>query len=220
MPITLYAWDTPNARKISVALEEMAIPYDIEPIDIHNGAQFDGSFTAISPNCKIPAIVDPDTQDGNALSVFESGAILIYLAQKAKRYMPAEQRAQTLVMQWLMWQVGGLGPAIGQLHHFLKFGDGADNMYATERFQQETARLYAVLDRQLVNRRFVADKLSIADFSILGWVSRYERHLGTLAAYQNVSRWYECLMSRPAVRRGYEVSLTQRSEWLKPRTTD
>ncbi|KTS38159.1 glutathione S-transferase [Methylobacterium indicum] len=205
--IQLYAWDTPNGRKISVALEEMGLPYRVEPVDITKGRQFEPDFLAISPNNRIPAIVDPDGPDGAPLSVFESGAILVYLAEKTGRFLPATGRGRVQVMEWLMWQMGGFGPMPGQVHHFLSV-DETDRAYGLARYQKETHRLYGVLDRRLADRAFVAGDLSIADFAILGWAWRHARHRVDLAEYPNVQRWYDALMGRPAVQRGFSVALS------------
>ncbi len=208
MAIEFWAWNTPNGRKISVALEEMGLPYTVRPVDISKGAQFDPAFLAISPNNKIPAIVDPDGPDGAPISVFESGAILIYLGEKSGRFWPSGLRAQVPVLEWLMWQVGGFGPAPGQVHHFLQVENEQDRRYGLDRFLQETRRLYGVLDKRLAAVEFVAGALSIADFAIVAWAWRHERHQVDLADYPNVRRWYDALMARPAVRRGFDVALS------------
>jgi GST-like protein len=207
-PIELYTWNTPNGRKISVALEELELPYSVTPIDITNGGQFDPAFLKISPNNRIPAIVDPNGPDGQPISVFESGAILLYLARKTGRFMPTDARREVAALEWLMWQMGGFGPMPGQVHHFLGVKDPQDQRYGLERYSKETHRLYGVMDRRLADRAFFADELSIADFAIIGWAWRHERHQVDLAAYPNVKRWYESMMSRPAVRRGFEVPLS------------
>ena len=208
MAIEFWAWNTPNGRKISVALEEMGLPYTVRPVDISKGAQFDPAFLAISPNNKIPAIVDPDGPDGTPISVFESGAILIYLGEKSGRFWPSGLRAQVPVLEWLMWQVGGFGPMPGQVHHFLLVENEQDRRYGLDRFLQETRRLYGVLDKRLAAVEFVAGALSIADFAIVAWAWRHERHQVDLADYPNVRRWYDALMARPAVRRGFDVALS------------
>jgi GSH-dependent disulfide-bond oxidoreductase len=205
--IQLYAWDTPNGRKISVALEEMGLTYRVEPVDITKGRQFEPAFLAISPNNRIPAIVDVEGPDGAPISVFESGAILVYLAEKTGRFLPASGRGRVQVMEWLMWQMGGFGPMPGQVHHFLGV-DEKDRAYGLERYQKETRRLYGVLDTRLAQAEFVAGDLSIADFAILGWAWRHARHRVDLADHPNVKRWYEALMARPAVQRGFSVTLT------------
>jgi GST-like protein len=205
--ITLYAWNTPNGRKISVALEEMGLPYHVSPINITQGKQHDPEFLRISPNNKIPAIVDPDGPDGKPISVFESGAILFYLAEKTGKFLPADVRGRVAVMEWLMWQMGGFGPMPGQVHHFLAVQNEADRRYGLKRYSDETHRLYGVLDRRLAQSEFVAGPLSIADFAILGWAWRHERHQVNLDRYPNVKRWYHALLDRPGVHRGLEVKL-------------
>lgn len=206
--IDLYTWGTPNGRKISVALEEMALPYAVHPIDITQGKQFDEAFLKISPNNRIPAIVDPDGPDGAPISVFESGAILIYLAEKTGRFLPSDPRARVQAMEWLMWQVGGFGPMPGQVHHFLGVSNPQDQRYGLERYSKETHRLYGVMDKRLATNEFFAGELSIADFAILGWAWRHERHKVDLSAYPNVKRWYEQMMARPAVKRGFDVAMS------------
>lgn len=206
-PIALYAWNTPNGRKISVALEEMAVPYVVHPVNIANREQFAPDFLAISPNNKIPAIADPQGPDGRPISVFESGAILLYLAEKTGKFLPASLRDRVPVMEWLMWQMGGFGPMPGQVHHFIALASEDDRRYGLKRFSDETRRLYAVLDARLAGHEYVAGALSIADFAILGWAWRHERHKVDLADYPNVRRWYEALFERPAVKRGFEVAL-------------
>jgi GSH-dependent disulfide-bond oxidoreductase len=213
MPIELYTWNTPNGRKISVALEEMGLPYNVHPVNISKNEQFAPDFLKISPNNRIPAIIDPDGPDGKAgggapISVFESGAILIYLAQKTGKFYPTDLRKQVPVLEWLMWQMGGFGPMPGQVHHFLQVENPTDQRYGLERYSKETARLYGVLDRRLAGRDFVADEVSIADFAILGWAWRHERHKIDLAAFPNVKRWYETMMARPGTARGFEVALS------------
>ena len=168
MTIALYCWDTPNGRKISTALEEMALPYAVYPVNLAKDEQFAPGFLAISPNNKIPAIVDPDGPGGRSISVFESGAILLYLAEKSGRLLPTSLRERVPVLEWLMWQMGGFGPIPGQVHHFLTVENEADRRYGLARFSAETRRLYKVLDTRLNGREFVADTLSIADFAILG----------------------------------------------------
>ena len=204
--IELYAWNTPNGRKISVALEEMSLPYRVRTVDITQGEQFDPAFLAISPNNRIPAIVDPDGP-GGSISVFESGAILLYLAEKSGRFLPADPRRRMAVLEWLMWQMGGFGPMPGQVHHFLGVAE-KDRAYGLERYLKETRRLYGVLDRRLAEAEFVAGALSIADFAILGWAWRHERHQVDLSDYPQVKRWYDTMMARPAVRRGFAVALS------------
>lgn len=209
MTIALHAWNTPNGRKISVALEEMGLPYRVVPVDIGRDAQFAPAFLRISPNNKIPAIVDPDGPDGDPISVFESGAILLYLGEKTGQFLPRDLRARVPVYEWLMWQVGGFGPMPGQVHHFLGVQDEGDRRYGLERFERETRRLYGVADRRLADVPwFAGEQPTIADFAIVGWVWRHARHRVDLADYPNVQRWYAAMQARPGVRRGLEVALT------------
>jgi GST-like protein len=208
MPIELHAFDTPNGRKISVALEEMALPYVVRIVDIRKGHQFEPEFVKISPNAKIPAIVDPDGPNGRPVSVFESGAILIYLGEKTGTFWPRDLEARIPVLEWLMFQMGHFGPIPGQVHHFVTVEDEDDRRYALQRFSKETRRLYAVMDRRLEMREFFADELSIADFAILGWAWRHPRHKVDLAEFPHVQRWYETMMSRPGVQRGFAVKLS------------
>lgn len=207
MTIQLHAFDTPNGRKISVALEEMGLAYEVRIIDIGQGEQFDPAFLTISPNNKIPAIVDTDGPGGAPISVFESGAILVYLAEKSGRFLPRDARARVAVFEWLMFQMGGFGPAPGQVHHFVALKDDEQRRYGLERFMAETRRLYGVMDRWLAESEYFADELSIADFAIVGWVWRHVRHQIDLASYPHVQRWYQAMMARPAVARGFAVPL-------------
>ncbi len=207
MTIEFYAWDTPNGRKISVALEEMALPYTVRPVDISNRRQFEPDFLKISPNNKIPAIVDPDGPGGTPISVFESGAILIYLGAKTGKFWPADLGGQVPVLEWLMFQMGGFGPFPGQVHHFLQVENEADRHYGLDRYMKETRRLYGVMDRRLAGLPYFAGDISIADFAILGWAWRHERHQVDLAEFPNVARWYAAMMARPATQRGFVVSL-------------
>ena len=199
--IELHAFNTPNGRKVSIALEEMGLPYEVRVVDITKDQQFDPAFLAISPNNKIPAIIDRDGPGGAPLSVFESGAILLYLGEKTGRFLPADLRERVPVLEWLMWQMGGFGPMPGQVHHFLTVNE-ADGRYALERYQAETRRLYGVLDRRLAGVEWVAGALSVADFAILGWAWRHERHRVSLDDFPQVRRWYDALLARPGVRRG------------------
>ncbi|WP_337875237.1 glutathione binding-like protein [Elioraea sp.] len=207
--IDLYTFDTPNGRKIGVALEEMALPYRVHVVDITKGEQFAPEFLRISPNNKIPAIVDPDGPGGKPVSVFESGAILLYLAEKTGRFMPRDLAGRISVWEWLMWQMGGFGPFPGQVHAYLQVENEADRRHPLERYQKETNRLYGVLDRRLAGREFVATtgEPSIADFAILGWAWRHQRHRVDLADYPNVKAWYERMMARPGVQRGFAVPM-------------
>src|SRR3954454_9332032 len=208
MPIELYTWNTPNGRKISVALEEMGLAYNVHPVNIGKGEQFNPDFLKISPNNRIPAIVDSEGPGGQPISVFESGAILIYLGQKTGKFYPADPRKQVPVLEWLMWQMGGFGPMPGQVHHFLQVENPADQKYGLERYSKETRRLYGVLDKRLAGWDYVADEVSIADFAILGWAWRHERHKVDLAAFPNVKSWYERMMTRPGTAKGFEVALS------------
>ena len=207
MTIELHTWNTPNGRKISVALEEMGLPYKVVPINISKGEQMAPSFLAISPNNKIPAIVDPDGPSGAPISVFESGAILIYLGEKTGKFWPKDPRAHVAVLEWLMFQMGGFGPMPGQVHHFLQVENEQDRRYGLERYSKETRRLYGVMDRRLADHDYFAGDISIADFAILGWAWRHERHKVDLNEFPNVKRWYDAMMARPGVQRGFAVKL-------------
>jgi len=198
--IDLYTWTTPNGRKVSILLEELGLPYAAHAVNIGKDEQFAPDFLKISPNNKIPAIVDHDT----GIAQFESGAIMIYLAEKTGKFLPTEGKARAAVMQWLMWQMGGFGPMLGQAHVFLKFNRGLSQP-AEERFAKEAQRLYGVLDRQLADHDYVAGDYSIADMAIFPWVARHDWHEVDLTAYPNVLRWYRALAARPAVQRGYQV---------------
>jgi GST-like protein len=195
--IDLYTWPTPNGRKISIALEELGLPHSVHPIDIGSGAQFAPDFLAISPNNKIPAIVDRET----GRSLMESGAILLYLAEKTGRLL-GDDRWVTL--EWLMLQMASIGPMLGQVHHFVHFNPGKAP-YAEERFRAEAERLYGVLDRRLAAHEYLAGSYSIADIATWPWISRYEWQRMDLAAYPNLLRWYLAIADRPAVQRGYDV---------------
>ena len=205
--IELHAFDTPNGRKISVALEEMALPYTVRIVDIGKGEQFAPEFVKISPTGKIPAIIDTEGPGGAPISVFESGAILVYLGEKSGQFWPSELRQRITVLEWLMFQMGNFGPMPGQVHHFAAVEKEEDRRYGLARYSKETRRLYAVMDARLATRDYFADELSIADFAILGWAWRHPRHNVDLADYPNVRRWYETMMARPGVRRGFEVKL-------------
>jgi len=207
LTIQLFGFDTPNARKISVALEEMDLAYQVNIVDITKDEQFDPAFLKISPNNKIPAILDADGPGGRPISVFESGAILIYLAEKTGLFMPRDPVARVAVLEWLMFQVGGFGPMPGQVHHFIALGDESNRRYGLERFSAETRRLYGVMDRRLTEQEYFAGELSIADFALVGWVWRHERHRVDLADFPHVQRWYRALQARPAVARGFAVPM-------------
>jgi GSH-dependent disulfide-bond oxidoreductase len=198
--IDLYTWTTPNGRKVSILLEELALPYTAYPIDITKKQQFQPDFLAISPNNRIPAIIDRERN----YHLMESGAIMLYLAEKTGKMLPQEWQARYRVIEWLMWQMGGIGPMLGQVHHFVRFNPGKAP-YAEERYRNEAHRLYAVLDRQLADREFVAGAYSIADLAIWPWISRFEWQQIDLAQYPHVKRWYLTIADRPAVQRGYAV---------------
>ena len=208
--ITLHTWNTPNGRKISVALEEMGLPYAVKTVNIGQDEQFRPEFLAISPNNRIPAIVDEEGPGGQPVSVFESGAILLYLAEKTGRFMPSDLRGRVPVLEWLMWQMGGFGPMPGQVHHFLMQPEGPARDYGLARYGKETRRLYGVLEKRLAGRDFVATEgePSIADFAVIGWAWRHERHMVSFDDLPNVGAWYERMMARPGVQRGFEVALS------------
>ncbi|UOA34215.1 Disulfide-bond oxidoreductase YfcG (plasmid) [Sulfitobacter sp. DSM 110093] len=198
--IDLYTWTTPNGRKVSILLEELGIDYNVHAINIGKDEQHAPAFLKISPNNKIPAIVDHEA----GVSLMESGAIMWYLAEKHGRFLPEGQAARAEVMQWLMWQMGGFGPMAGQAHHFLHFNPGKA-AYAEERFGAEVERLYSVLDKQLEGRDHICGEYSIADMACWPWVSRYEWQQIDLADYPNVRAWYQRLRARDAVQKGYHV---------------
>jgi GST-like protein len=207
MSIQLFAFDTPNGRKISVALEEMGLPYQVQVVNITKDDQFKPDFLSISPNNKIPAIIDAHGPDGKPISVFESGAILMYLAEKTGQFLPPTGAARVATLEWLMFQMGGFGPMPGQVHHFAGLTNEDDKRYGLKRYMTETLRLYGVMDKRLANHAFFAGDLSIADFAILGWVWRHPRHQVDLAQFPNVKRWFDQLMARSAVQRGFAVAL-------------
>jgi GST-like protein len=197
--IELYTWATPNGRKISIALEELGLPYRIHAVDIGKGAQFEPAFAAISPNNKIPAIVDTD----NGRAMMESGAILLYLADKTGRLTGADP---WITLQWLMLQMASIGPTLGQTHHFVHFNPGKAP-YAQERFKTETTRLYGVLDARLRDHEYLAGSYSIADIATWPWISRFEWQQMNLAEFPNLRRWYLAIADRSAVQRGYDVPM-------------
>ena len=206
-PIDLYYWPTPNGWKVSIALEEMELPYQVHTVNIGKGEQFEPEFLKISPNNRMPAIVDPDGPDGEPISVFESGAILQYLARKTGKFTGPTERDRVAVDQWLMWQMGGVGPMAGQAHHFLKYAPSMDPPndlpYAKSRYRNEVERLYGVLDRRLGESEYVAgDFFSIADMAIWPWAAGWERQEQTLDDKPNFARWLDLVGQRPAVKRG------------------
>ncbi len=213
--IELHYWPTPNGWKITVALEEMGLPYEVRYVDIGAGDQFDPEFLKIAPNNRMPAIVDPDGPDGAPVAIFESGAILQYLARKTGKFGGPTERDRIAVDQWLMWQMGGLGPMAGQAHHFLKYAPQMDPPqdlpYAKDRYRREVARLLGVLDRQLAGQEFVAgDFLSIADMAIWPWACLWEGQEQTLEDKPNLARWLDTVGARPAVQRGKAVGEARR----------
>lgn len=205
--ITLYTWGTPNGRKVSIMLEECGLDYRVETINITQGEQSTPAFIAINPNSKIPAIVDSDGldgPDGAPMTLFESGAILIYLAEKTGRLLPSSASGKYQALQWLMFQMGGVGPIFGQTHHFLRFAP-EPVPYAIKRYSTETARLYGVLNQRLAEAEYLAGEYSIADIATYPWVARHEWQKIDLADYPNVARWYQAIGARPAVQRGMAV---------------
>jgi len=202
--IDLYTWATPNGRKISVMLEEVELPYEVHPVNLSQGDQFKPEFLALNPNNKIPAIVDRDGPDGKPYALFESGAILIYLAEKTGKLMPRATRARYEVIQWLMFQMGGVGPMFGQAHNLLRY-DPQQDSYGVERFKKEVARLYGVMNKRLGESQFFVGDYSIADVATYPWVVRYEMHRTKLEDFPNVKRWFDAISARPAVQRGMAV---------------
>ena len=204
--IDVYYWTTPNGHKITIFVEEAGIPYKIVPVNIGTGDQFQPDFLKIAPNNRMPAIIDHAPADGgSAISVFESGAILQYLAEKIGKFLPADMRGRTEVMQWLYWQMAGLGPMAGQNHHFVQYAP-EHIPYAVERYVKETNRLYGVLNKRLADREFVADTYSIADMAIYPWIVPYERQGQKLENFPHLKRWFETIQARPAVQRAYQVA--------------
>ena len=205
-PIDLHYWPTPNGWKVSIALEEMGLPYQMIPVDIGKGAQFEPDFLKIAPNNRMPAIVDPDGPEGEPISIFESGAILQYLARKTGSFYGETERDRIRVEEWLMWQMGGVGPMAGQNHHFIKYAPGLEPPqvlpYAQNRYRTEVGRLYGVLDKQLAAHEFVAGDYSIADMAIWPWVQNWEGQEQTLDDKPHLARWLEAVGARPAVQRG------------------
>jgi GST-like protein len=206
--IDLYYWTTPNGHKITIFLEEAGLLYTIHPVNIGRGDQFDAQFLAISPNNKIPAVVDHAPKDGGAaISVFESGAILLYLAEKTGRFLSTDLRVRVSTLEWLFWQMGGLGPMAGQNHHFRR--DAPEKLaYPIERYTKETHRLYGVLNQRLADRPFVAGDYSIADMAIYPWIVPYERQAQTLEEFPALKCWFEVMAARPAVQRAYALAET------------
>ena len=203
--IDLYTWTTPNGRKVSIMLEECGLPYNVHKIDIGKGDQFTPEFVAINPNSKIPAIIDSNGPDSKPITLFESGAILVYLAQHYQKFLPPDWRQIYHVFEWLMFQMGGVGPMFGQTHHFLRAAP-EQVPYAIDRYKKETDRLYGVMDKALAAREFLAGNVySIADIATYPWVARYEWHKTDLNQFPNVKRWFDEIGKRPAVQRGMAV---------------
>ena len=202
--IDLYTWTTPNGRKVSIMLEELALPYRVHPVNIGQGEQFKPEYLKINPNGKIPSIVDPEGPDGEPITMMESGAILIYLAGKTGKLLPASVRDRYVALQWLMFQMGGVGPIFGQVHHFLRSAN-EPVPYAIARYTRETRRLYGVLNDRLKDREFLADGYSVADIATYPWVARYEWHKTDLHDFPHVKRWFDAISARPAVQRGMKV---------------
>lgn len=215
-PIALHYWPTPNGKKISIALEEMGLPYDLHLVDIGAGDQFDPEFLKIAPNNRMPAIVDPEGPDGEPISIFESGAILQYLARKTGTFCGATERDRINVDQWLMWQMGGVGPMAGQAHHFLRYAPDMDPPqvlpYAQERYRNEVARLYRVLDTQLGGKEYICGDYSIADMAIYPWAASWEGQQQTLDDKPNMKAWMERMAARPAVKKGMELAAEVRQK--------
>jgi GSH-dependent disulfide-bond oxidoreductase len=208
-PIDLYYWPTPNGWKISIMLEECGLPYTVHPVNISAGDQFKPEFLAFSPNNRMPAIIDPDGPDGKPISVFESGAILQYLGRKTGKFYPKDERGRVEVEQWLMWQMGGFGPMLGQTHHFRLYAP-EQVPYAIARYTNESNRLYGVLNRRLADRPFIAGAYSIADMACIGWAKGWERQGQDITEFPHVKRWMDTVLARPAVQRGLDVKAEDR----------
>jgi GSH-dependent disulfide-bond oxidoreductase len=219
--IDLYYWPTPNGWKITIMLEETGLPYTVLPVNIGRGDQFKPEFLAISPNNRMPAIVDHDPPGGGPpIAVFESGAILLYLGEKSGRFLPADLRGRYEVIQWVMWQMGGLGPMAGQAHHFRQYAADPPIPYAIERYTNEVNRLYGVMNKRLADRDFLAGEYSIADMACYGWVVPYERQGQKLEDFPHLQRWYETLKARPAVRRAIGVGKELRQGPMDPQARE
>lgn len=199
--IDLYTWTTPNGRKISIMLEEVGLAYKVYSVDISQNEQFSPEFLKINPNNKIPAIIDHE--NGKSFSLFESGAILIYLAEKTGKLLSKDPHQRAVTIQWLMFQMGSVGPMLGQLHHFLRYAE--DNTYAIERYTKETKRIYNVLDKHLSESEFLAEKYSIADIAVFPWIAIHEKHLIDLNDFKHIKHWFEQIQARPAVQKGMQV---------------
>jgi len=215
--IDLYTWPTPNGHKVHIMLEETSLEYKVIPININKGDQFDADYLKISPNNKMPAMVDTDGPDGGPYSLFESGAILMYLAEKTGKFMPQETQDRYLVIQWLMFQMGGIGPMFGQAHHFRQYApDGMDLSYAVDRYTNEAGRLYGVLDRRLGKSEYLAGEYSIADIAAFPWTRSYERQGQRIDDFPNFKRWFNAINERPAVERALKILADKRKPgWEK-----
>lgn len=214
-PIEVHYWPTPNGYKITIMLEELAVPYAVKYVHIGRGEQFEPNFLAISPNNRMPAIVDPEGPGGEPISVFESGAILMYLGRKFGRFYPLDdERRRVEVEEWLMWQIANIGPMLGQNHHFRNYAP-EKLPYAIRRYEDEAHRLYGILDRRLSNREFVAGDYSIADMAIMPWTRNYERQGVDIGEFPHAKRWLERLLARPAVERGLKVGIEKRMDLAK-----
>ena len=201
--IQLFTWDTPNGKKVSIMLEEIGVPYEVHPVNLKQNDQMKPEYLAINPNNKIPAIVDTDGPGGKPFTLFESAAILMYLAEKSGKFWPQDMRKRYEVIQWLMFQMGGVGPMFGQANYFFRLQEKVP--YAMERFRKEALRLYNVLDKELGQREFLAGEYSIADIATYPWVWRHEVHQVKLEEFPNVKRWFDAIAARPAVQRGMEI---------------
>ena len=201
--IQLYTWGTPNGKKASIMLEEIGMPYEVHPVNIHNGDQFKSEYLAINPNSKIPSIIDTEGPGGKPFTLFESGAILMYLAEKSGKLWPADMRQRYTVIQWLMFQMGGVGPMFGQANYFYRLEE--KNLQAIDRFKKEALRLYNVLNQALGEREYLAGEYSLADIATYPWVGRHEGHHVKLEEFPHVKRWFDKLSQRPAVQRGMEI---------------
>jgi GSH-dependent disulfide-bond oxidoreductase len=209
-PIQLHYWPTPNGWKVTILLEELGVPYEVRYVNIGRGEQFSPEFLKISPNNRMPAIVDPEGPGGKPISVFESGAILLYLGRKFGRFYPSDERNRVAVEEWLMWQMGGFGPMLGQNHHFRNYAP-EKIPYAIRRYEDEANRLYGVLNRRLEGRDYVADEYSIADMALVGWAKGHERQGVNIEDFPNVGRWLDALLARPAVARAIEIGADKRT---------
>jgi len=218
-PIELYYWPTPNGWKISVMLEELGVPYEIKYVNIGKGEQFKPEFLKIAPNNRMPAIIDPEGPGGKPISVFESGAILQYLGRKFSKFYPTDERGRVEVDEWLMWQMGGLGPMAGQTHHFRVYAP-EQVPYAIERYTNEVNRLYGVLDKRLAGRDFIAGEYSIADMACIGWAKLWERQGQDIEDFPNLKAWIERMKARPAVARGLELGIEYRKKMALDKDKD